>query len=370
MKRKHIIDLEWSPEKKAHFRKSLIDWFRKVQRPFPWRKTRDPYHIFLAEIMLQQTQTERVLMYYEHFLKRFPDIESLACADLEEVLRVWQGLGYYRRARYLHESARKIVLHHRAKLPENVDELIRLPGIGPYTARAIASIAYHVPCAVVDGNVVRVLSRLLCIDTLERKLYQTLADELIDQNHPGDFNQAMMELGSILCLRRAPMCSTCPVQMFCEAFRIGKVHDYPPVRSKKPKKHMRFRVFLIQWGSEWIVARKKEGLLADMWLFPMIEMTAHQDLEKIFPPGFVFRSVGKVTHTFSHRIWDMEILYASFHEESARPPVPEVFQKNEAYSIVLWLPWEQIRRLPMPSAHRKVFHAFLKRHAGFVRKLA
>jgi A/G-specific adenine glycosylase len=222
----------------ASFRNSLHDWFRQFQRNLPWRKTKDPYRIWLSEIMLQQTRVTAVIPYYEKFLERFPDIKSLAEAPEEEVLRLWSGLGYYSRARNLQNAARQIIAKFGGSFPQSRDEILSLSGIGDYTASAIASIAFNQRTAVLDGNVARVLSRLGAIrgDVRERKKWQALqveADRLLTPAAPGDWNQAMMELGALVCTPRSPQCLLCPVAAHCEARKLGIAEALPEAQKKR-----------------------------------------------------------------------------------------------------------------------------------------
>ena len=222
----------------ASFRNALLAWFRQFQRDLPWRKTKDPYRIWLSEIMLQQTRVAAVIPYYQRFLERFPDIGSLAEAPEEEVLRLWSGLGYYSRARNLQKAARQIIGEFGGKFPRTRERILSLAGIGEYTASAIASIAFEEASAVLDGNVARVLSRLGAIrgDLREPKKWQALqaeADRLLAADAPGDWNQAMMELGAMVCTPRAPQCLLCPVAANCEARKLGIAETLPEARKKR-----------------------------------------------------------------------------------------------------------------------------------------
>jgi len=219
------------------FRRQLLAWFREYRRDLPWRRTKDPYRIWLSEIMLQQTRVAAVVPYYQRFLDRFPDIHALAAAPEEEVLRLWSGLGYYSRARNLHRAALEIVAKHGGVFPHAEKDALELPGIGSYTAAAILSIAYGAKHAVLDGNVARVLARLLAVqgDLCDAKRWQSLqesANALLDPNPPGDWNQAMMELGATLCTPQAPQCLLCPVAQFCQGRKLG-LADLLPARRKK-----------------------------------------------------------------------------------------------------------------------------------------
>jgi A/G-specific adenine glycosylase len=221
----------------AALRKQLLRWFRHYQRELPWRRTKDPYRIWLSEIMLQQTRVAAVIPYYERFLARFPDVQTLAAAPQEEVLRLWSGLGYYSRARNLQSAAQEIVAKHDGVFPRDEKEALALPGIGRYTAAAILSIAYSAKHAVLDGNVARVLARIFAVqgdlrDAKRWKSLQQSADALLDQKSPSDWNQAMMELGATLCTPQSPQCLVCPVTQFCHARKLG-IADSLPARRKK-----------------------------------------------------------------------------------------------------------------------------------------
>jgi A/G-specific adenine glycosylase len=222
----------------AKFREQLLDWFRQFQRDLPWRRTKDPYRIWLSEIMLQQTRVTAVIPYYERFLERFPNVQALAEAPQDEVLRLWSGLGYYSRARNLQKAAQQIVAKHGGKFPRTAEDMLALPGIGAYTAAALLSIAFDERHAVLDGNVARVIARLAAVrgDLCEASRWQTLqknADALLSLDSPGDWNQAMMELGATLCTPKSPQCLLCPVSPFCEARRLGVTEVLPEKRKKR-----------------------------------------------------------------------------------------------------------------------------------------
>jgi len=220
------------------FRKQMLGWFRQFQRDLPWRRTKDPYRIWLSEIMLQQTRVAAAIPYYEKFLQRFPDVHTLAAAPQDEVLRLWSGLGYYSRARNLQKAAQQIVAKRGGEFPTRLEDALLLPGIGNYTAAAILSIAFGGKQAVLDGNVARVLARLGAIrgELHESKNWQTLqknADRLLDPESPGDWNQAMMELGATLCTPRSPRCLLCPVAQFCEGRKLGIAESLPEKRKER-----------------------------------------------------------------------------------------------------------------------------------------
>ena len=248
------------------FRKILLSWYELHRRDLPWRRDRDPYRVWLSEIMLQQTRVAAVVEYYERFLRRFPTVEKLAAARESSVLAAWSGLGYYRRARMLHAAAKNIVKQHAGKFPSGAERLRELPGIGRYTAAAIASIAFSEPVAVVDGNVERVLARLLGKQLAGENLWRA-AEELLDREMPGDFNQAMMELGATVCLPRRPMCLACPVQGLCAT--RGEV-EKTPQKTPQNKREIHYALDCRD-GSVWLVKRPdEESLMPGMWELPQV----------------------------------------------------------------------------------------------------
>jgi A/G-specific adenine glycosylase len=234
----------------AVFRKQLLGWFRQYRRDLPWRRTKDPYRIWLSEIMLQQTRVAAVIPYYERFLERFPDVHALAAAPQEEVLRLWSGLGYYSRARNLQRAAQEIVAKHGGVFPRGEKDALALPGIGSYTAAAILSIAYGAKHAVLDGNVARVLARIFAVqgDLRDAKRWQALqesANALLDPKAPSDWNQAMMELGATLCTPQSPQCLLCPVTQFCRARKLGLAESLPARRKKRATENITLGVAVL-----------------------------------------------------------------------------------------------------------------------------
>lgn len=255
-------------------RRRLLDWYRIHRRDLPWRRTRDPYAIWVSEVMLQQTRVKTAVHYYRRFLKRFPDISRLAAADLQAVLKLWEGLGYYARARNLHRAARIVCDRHAGLVPDASDPFRQLPGVGEYIAAAVQSIAFDRPLAVVDGNVKRVLARLYCIDapanhSSSAAVFRRIAEELLDSKSPGTFNQALMELGALICRPQSPECDRCPLERLCSARATDAQQRYP-VRQKKPPAPEHHRVVaVIRRGAKYLILRRKEqGLLGGLWEFP------------------------------------------------------------------------------------------------------
>lgn len=262
------------------FSDRIIGWYQENKRDLPWRDTSDPYKIWISETILQQTRVAQGISYYRRFIQAFPDVESLAKAESDEVMKLWQGLGYYTRARHLHEAARQLILYHGGKLPGSFRELIAIKGIGEYSAAAIASIAFHEPVPLVDGNVFRVISRLYRIGFQQgtaaaKKAVREIAGKILDPERPGQHNQAMMEFGAIQCIPRNPGCPACIFRSTCKAYRSGKVEEYPATGKRSKLKDRFFNYLFIQSGERTII-RKREG--TDIWKglyeFPLIETSA------------------------------------------------------------------------------------------------
>jgi A/G-specific adenine glycosylase len=265
-------------------RAPLLRWYRRQRRDLPWRRCRDAYGIWVSEIMLQQTQVATVVPYYERFTERFPDVGTLARASEDEVLSLWSGLGYYRRARALHAAAKEIVNRHDGHLPDDVSALKQLPGIGRYTAGAIASIAFDRPEPVLDGNVRRVLARVLAMDgvksgpgAMERELWEVAA-VLVQGSHPGDLNQGLMELGALVCTPRTPACEACPVASLCQARAEGNPEAYPAARTRKPTVRVRVAVAWVRRGQRLLLERPvSAGPFRGRWDLPAVEVPTDED---------------------------------------------------------------------------------------------
>lgn len=260
------------------FNNILTNWYSTHKRDLPWRETKNPYFIWLSEIILQQTQIKQGLPYYEAFVSKFPTVNDLAKAKELDVLKLWQGLGYYSRARNLHYSAKYISTELNGQFPKSYKELLKLKGVGDYTASAIASICYNEPTAVVDGNVYRVLSRYFNIETPINstkgiKKFKQLAQQLLPKSNIGDYNQAIMEFGAIQCKPTNPNCKECPLQSGCKAFALNKINDLPCKlkKAKVSKKYFNFLVFLSNDGKTILEQRNKKGIWQNLYQFPLIE---------------------------------------------------------------------------------------------------
>lgn len=294
------------------FTTALLSWYDQNKRDLPWRGVRDPYRIWLSEIMLQQTQTETVKGYYARFLARFPTVEALAAAGEDEVLKLWEGLGYYSRARNLHAAA-KAVAASGGTFPADAAGLRRLPGIGPYAANAIASIAYGEVAPALDGNQARVLSRLLAWEEPLKTPFDLLSPalELISKDRPGDYNQALMDLGATICLPKRPDCDSCPVRPWCVACREDAALDYPRRRAPVAKKRQDWTILLISCGGRTLVRRRPVGLLGGLYEFVALEGHPDRDAlpallgEKGFSGVKILEPLPDAKHVFTHLVWHM-----------------------------------------------------------------
>lgn len=328
---------------KRYFSEKLVKWYKGNHRNLPWRLTRDPYRIWLSEIILQQTRVNQGLPYYERFVEIYPTVRHLAAATEQEVLRLWQGLGYYTRARNLHRCAKKIVADHNEVFPKTFDELIKLPGIGEYTAAAIASIAHGEAVAVVDGNVFRVLARVFGIDTIinspaGKKEFTALANRVLDHRIPDIHNQAMMEFGALFCTPKNPFCFECVFKTNCEAFRSDLQHVLP-VKQKLKKSSQRYFYYLVIRKGNSIAMKKREE--KDIWNglydFPLIEHerpVTESQLKKQFGKGIIISRPFK--HILSH-----QTIHARFIETDSVAN-HEAKNKTKFYSTA------QIANLPKP----------------------
>jgi len=291
---------------KMIFSNTLIHWYLQNKRELPWRKIKEPYHIWLSEIILQQTRVNQGLQYYENFIASFPTVFDLAMADEKTILKLWQGLGYYSRARNLHFSANYIVNKLNGKFPETYNDLLQLKGVGDYTASAIASICYNEPTAVLDGNVYRVLARYLGVNTpvnstKGNKEFKQLAQELIDKEQPGTYNQAIMEFGAIQCKPQNPNCTVCPLNSSCIALQEQCI-TLLPVKEKKiiiKKRFFNYLVITDQYDNVVIQHRKKKGIWQNLYEFPLIETSKEIHLKELLHTNEFFRIVNDYTSTVS-----------------------------------------------------------------------
>ena len=267
------------------FNNILLQWYAKNKRDLPWRSTKNPYKVWLSEIILQQTRVNQGLSYYLNFIEKYPKVEDLAAATEENILKLWQGLGYYSRARNLHFAAKQIIEDFNGKFPKTSFELKKLKGIGEYTSAAIASFCFNEPVAVIDGNVYRVLSRLFGIETpIDStegiKEFKNIANLYISKEHPGEYNQAMMDFGAIQCKPVNPMCNECPLIEICEAFNSNRINELP-VKAKKVKKRNRYIYYIVPTYNEstFVSKRTQNDVWKNLYEFPIIELSKRLQLK-------------------------------------------------------------------------------------------
>jgi A/G-specific adenine glycosylase len=360
--------LKLSAAEKTKFRRRLLAWFARNKRDLPWRRTRDPYRIWLSETMLQQTRVAAVIPYYERFLESFPDVRALAQARTDRVLAKWAGLGYYSRARNLQRAAKEIVARHAGDFPREFEGALALPGIGDYTAAAVLSIAYGAPHAVLDGNVARVLARLgavrgdLRLPACWRKL-QATAQDLLARKAPGDWNQSMMELGATVCTPKSPLCGECPVEKWCQARNRGIAGELPSVRKKRPTVEVTLAAaVLLDPQGRTLLVRQPDGdgaLFSRMWQFPAVEagemkaataLGAHLRKKFSTAPETSLTPLATARHTVTFRNVRLEPYLVR---------VAQLPRTTGARIVALG----QIRRLPISNATRKIADVVISRVA-------
>lgn len=331
---------------------ALLAHFDAHQRDMPWRDTSEPYAIWVSEVMLQQTRVDTVRPYYERWLERFPTIQALADADLDDVLREWQGLGYYSRARNLHRAARLVRERHGGALPGDVGSLRALPGVGDYTAGAVASIAFGIAAPAVDGNVRRVLSRLHDLEDPTATELRAIAAGMVPPDRPGDFNQALMELGATICTPRSPDCPACPLREWCRARARGTQAQRPRSRPGKPlPEESVSSLVLVRDGEEVLLVRRPDqGLLACLWEFPAADAALTAELRSAARP---IADLPPVVHIFSHRkVTYRPTLRVLEGVDGAR--AIERLALARAERCHAWVPLRDPGRYAMPVAQQKI----------------
>jgi len=347
------------PKDIKRFRKQIVEWYHKHHRKLPWRETDDPYCIWVSEVMLQQTQINTVVPYYQRFLLRFPDVKRLAAADVQDILKVWEGLGYYARARNLHRASGIVLAEHGGDLPDTWEAIRKLPGVGDYIAAAVLSIAFNQPYAVVDGNVKRVLARLFEIDapvnkSSSYKIFKEAAGRLLERRDPGVFNQAMMELGAMVCKPKQPVCDICPLCAFCLAFQRQSVDKYPK-RTKRPAVPLHHIVVGVVYKNNkmLITRRKPEGLLGGLWEFPGGKVGENESPEtacireieeEVNLRVEIDTYVTRVKHAYTHFKILMDVFSCRHVSGKVKLNGPVDFR---------WITPHEIDRFPFPKANHK-----------------
>ncbi|MBX7112705.1 MAG: A/G-specific adenine glycosylase [Myxococcaceae bacterium] len=348
-----------APAPSPRLRPALLQWFDRHQRDLPWRRTSDPYAIWLSEIMLQQTQVSTVVPYWERFFERFPNVRALAAAPLDDVLGLWRGLGYYSRARLLHRAAQAVVSEHGGHFPPTAEELRALPGFGRYTAGAVASIAFEEEAPLVDGNVARVFSRWFAIegppgDKAREELLWRYAEACVKGERPGDWNQAVMELGATVCVKHAPLCLLCPVSAHCQARKEGREHALPPARRRAAPKEMRLYCAVTQKNGAVLLGRREnKGLFGGLWELPstpvLPELSALLGTTK--KPG---ASLGTVERVLTHRKLTLELYPLPAPKKLPRPSAP--------YAELKWQNVEALATLGISAAMQAALKVALPAH--------
>lgn len=369
----------WDDEKIASFRRTLLNWYDNEKRDLPWRRTKNPYFIWISEIMLQQTQVVTVIPYYERFLEWFPTIEDLANAPEDKLLKAWEGLGYYSRVRNMQKAAQEIMVKFNGVFPDNHKDILSLKGIGPYTAGAISSIAFGLAEPAVDGNVMRVMARLFEVnydigEPKNRKIFQAIMEFLIDPERPGDFNQALMDLGTDIESAKNPRPDESPIRFFSAAYLHGTYDKYPIKLPKKKPKPLQLQAFVIRNnGGDFLLEKNLDGrLLGGFWSFPIVETdfigqqldlfekntaslkTVSQKalFEKDYQvtPNWTKREFSPVKHTFSHQKWTIELIEGMVTSD-------EVSKDKE----LRWVSLDQLQDYPMATPQKKMLAEYLKK---------
>ncbi len=361
----------WDAGMTRRWQNDLRAWFQRHRRRLPWRQQRTVYRVWLAEVMLQQTRTGQAQPYFERFVRRFPTLAALAAAPLRDVLKAWEGLGYYGRARRLHQTARHVHGPLRGQWPRTYAGLLELPGIGPYTAAAVGSLAFGLPVAVLDGNVRRVLARVLALDTpvdqaAGQRILTRHLERLLPAGWPGEFNEAMMELGALVCLPRQPACSACPVRWACRAAAEGRAERYPCRRPRKPRPHKIVGAGLVvnRRGAVLLAQRKAEDMLGGLWEFPggtlkpgesMPECIQRELQEELGIDTAVGACLIVVPHEYTHVTIELHAHWARVRAGRPRPL---------DCAAAAWVPRAKIRTYPMSRADIKILEAMEKLPPG------
>ncbi|CAG7649794.1 A/G-specific adenine glycosylase [Paenibacillus allorhizosphaerae] len=370
-------------QKKHYFSTELLAWYRRHKRDLPWRRSRNPYHIWVSEIMLQQTRVETVIPYFNRFVEKFPTVEALAEAPEEEVLKMWEGLGYYSRARNLQSAVREVRENYGGVVPDTKEDVFSLKGVGPYTAGAILSIAYNKPEPAVDGNVMRVLSRYFLIEDdimkgSTRVAMEKLAQELIPEGAAGDFNQGLMELGALVCTPKSPSCLTCPVMAHCMGRDAGMEESLPVKKKAKPPRPERRFVALVegdgeQAGCVLVRQRPQEGLLARMWELPhalapfeasvpsaqddpslaQSVLATHLEEESlaIAPVAWYMQA----EHTFSHIHWELDVYVCRPERSALLPDHPALLPTHYR-----WIGPDDMAQLAFPNVFLRILNTYFR----------
>lgn len=357
-------------QKIPFLQKKVIQWYRKNQRPMPWRNTTDPYKIWVSEIMLQQTQVETVIPYYMRFINEFPTVNDLANAKLSHVMKAWEGLGYYSRARSLYFAAQYILSQFKGIIPSTKEDLLSLPGVGLYTAGAILSIGFQIPAPILDGNVIRLLSRIFHITEnvsllRTKKILWQLSERIIPKKQVREFNQGLMDLGAVVCRPKRPNCQACPISTVCQAFRLNIQKDLPVKSPKKPVPHYDVTAGII-WKNDRILItlRPPKGLLGGLWEFPggkkeedeslqnCLKREIDEELDIDIDVGDLFIVVN---HAYTHMKITLHVFYCMWKKGEPKTLACHAFR---------WVKIRELNQFAFPAADRKVIEKLMKTSGG------
>lgn len=345
----------------SELRSSLLSWYAEWGRSLPWRETRDPYAIWVSEIMLQQTQVKTVMPYFDRWMKQFPTIASFATADLQTVLKAWEGLGYYARARNFHRAAQQVLSEHQGQFPTNLETVLKLPGIGRTTAGGILSAAFNQPLPILDGNVKRVLARLIALEVPPSRAMSQLwkmSETLIDPENGRDFNQALMDLGATVCTPKNPACLICPWRSHCEAYNRGVQTELPMSETRAPLPHKIIGVAVIWDGERILIDRRKaEGLLGGLWEFPGGKVEPGETIEQCIQREIqeelgIEIEVGEhlitVDHTYTHFRVTLNVHHCRYVSGEPQPIECEEIR---------WVTVDELPEFPFPKANIRIIEA-------------
>lgn len=343
-------------------RSRLLYWFAKHQRPLPWRTTYTPYHVWISEIMGQQTQMERVVQYFQRWVERFPDLTAVATASEQAILKAWEGLGYYSRVRNLHQAAIHLIKNGADDIPSDYQQLLALPGIGPYTAAAILSIAFNQPYPLLDANVERLFARLADIDrplklTAVKKRLVTMAETLLDRQHPRQFNQALMELGALVCTPKKPACICCPLQPYCRAYNSDTIEFRPLPTDKQKKIDITMACCIVRRGADFFIQQRlPDDIWGGLWEFPGGRLEEGESpwqaaVREIYEEtGWQVENLdflATVTHHYTRYRVTLHGFLCALPSEEPEPVLT-------AASQYAWVPLEQLQQYPFPAGHRQL----------------
>jgi A/G-specific adenine glycosylase len=343
------------------FAPNLLKWYDKNKRDLPWRQTKDPYHIWVSEVMLQQTTVNAVIPYYERWIKTYPTVSHLAKASLQDVLKSWQGLGYYNLARNLHKAVNLVVSNHQGQLPKDPVVVRSLPGFGPYTTGSVLSIAFDKPLVIIDANVRRLVMRLLAIqahaDTKQDKTIEDFLNQVLPSRRAGDFNQALMEMGALICRSKEPVCTICPLKKFCKAYSLGQQEIIPTPKKKIIKDVDAVIAIIEKNGKYFIQKRPAKGLLADLWEFPGGKIELGEGKSEALKREL--KEELNVEVTSSKHLFDLKHFYTQFRVNLS------VFEcKLKNYPLAnqqrKWIGEKELHLYPMPSGSARIIERLLK----------